>query len=77
MIRKSLTVLLVVALVASAVPAAALTSNPDIQVIVPQPTVQPGTENTVDFQLVNDPGGAEDETVTARNVRVRVATSRR
>jgi hypothetical protein len=72
MIRKSLTVLLVVALVASAVPAAALTSNPDIQVIVPQPTVQPGTENTVDFQLVNDPGGAEDETVTARNVRVRV-----
>lgn len=72
MIRKSLTLFLILALVASAIPVAAQTSNPDIRTLVPQPTVSPGTENTVEFQLVNDPSGAEDETLTARNVRVRV-----
>ncbi|SFR42264.1 COG1361 S-layer family protein [Halogeometricum limi] len=72
MIRKSLTILLVVSLVASATPATALTSEPEIQTIVPQPTVTPGTENTVSFQLLNEARGTEDSTITATNVRVSV-----
>ncbi|ADQ67393.1 s-layer domain-containing protein [Halogeometricum borinquense DSM 11551] len=73
MIRKSLTLFLVIAVVASTVPVAAATSNPDIQTIVPQPTVSPGVENTVNFQLVNDPNGPENNAITATNVRVRVS----
>lgn len=70
--RKLLAILIVASLLASAVPATGyLTSNPDIRTVTPNPTLQPGGTNEVSFQLVNDPNGPDDDTRTARNVRVR------
>jgi len=70
--RKLLVILIVASLLVSAVPATGyLTSNPDIRTVTPNPTLQPGGVNDVSFQLVNDPDGPEDDTRTARNVRVR------
>ncbi|QCC47580.1 COG1361 S-layer family protein [Halobellus limi] len=70
--RKLLVILIVASLLASAVPATGyLTSNPDIRTVAQNPTLQPGGVNEVDFKLVNDPDGPDDDTRTARNVRVR------
>ncbi|MDQ2053947.1 COG1361 S-layer family protein [Halobellus sp. H-GB7] len=71
MTRKALAVLIVASLLVSTVPAAALTSNPNIQTITPDPSLQPGGVNELSFQLVNDGEGAEDETRSAHNVHIR------
>ncbi|WP_435185364.1 COG1361 S-layer family protein [Halobellus sp. EA9] len=64
---------MVASLLASAVPAVALTSNPNIQTVTSNPTLQPGGVNEVSFKLLNDGTGAEDETRDAYNVHVRPA----
>ncbi|RLM53579.1 sialidase [Halobellus sp. Atlit-31R] len=69
--RKALTILIVASILASTVPAAALTSNPEIQTITPDPSLQPGGVNELSFQVVNDGQGAEDETRDAHNVHIR------
>ncbi|WP_256290699.1 COG1361 S-layer family protein [Halobellus inordinatus] len=69
--RKLCTALIVASLLASAVPAVALTSNPNIQTVTPDPSLQPGGVNELAFQLVNDGEGAEDGTRAAHNVHIR------
>ncbi|MFA1611221.1 COG1361 S-layer family protein [Halobellus rubicundus] len=64
---------MVASLLASAVPAVALTSNPNIQTVTSNPTLQPGSVNELSFKLLNDGTGAEDETRDAYNVHVRPA----
>ena len=73
--RKLFAVLIVASLLLSAVPAVALTSNPEIQTVIQDPTLQPGGVNEVSFQLLNDGTGAEDETRDAYNVHIRPANS--
>ena len=68
--RTLLVVLVVASLVVSAVPAVALTSNPDLRTVTESPNLQPGGINEVSFQLLNDPDGPDDDTRTATNVRV-------
>ena len=66
------TLLVVVgSLVVSAVPALALTSNPDLRTVTETPNLNPGGINEVEFMLLNDPDGPDDETRTAQNVRVK------
>lgn len=69
--RTLLVVLVVGSLVVTAVPAVALTSNPDLRTVTPDPNLQPGGVNEVSFQLLNDPDGPDDDTRTATNVRVK------
>ena len=69
--RTLLVALVVVSLVASAVPAVALTSNPDLRTVTESPNLNPGGMNEVEFMLLNDPDGPDDDTRTARNVRVK------
>ncbi|WP_144900794.1 COG1361 S-layer family protein [Halobellus captivus] len=62
----------VASLLLSAIPVAGYTtSNPDIRTVTPNATLQPGGVNGLDFQIVNDPDGPDDEVRTATNVRVR------
>jgi hypothetical protein len=68
--RTLLVVLIVGSLLVSVVPAVALTSNPDLRTVTPEPNLQPGGINEIDFQLLNDPDGPDDDTRTARNVRI-------
>ena len=69
--KRTLLVLVVVgSLVVSAVPALALTSNPDLRTVTENPNLSPGGMNEVEFMLLNDPDGPDDETRTAQNVRV-------
>ncbi|MFB6251467.1 MAG: COG1361 S-layer family protein [Halobellus sp.] len=73
--RKLFAVLIVVSLLLSALPAVALTSNPEIQTVTSDPTLQPGGVNELSFKLLNDGSGAEDETRDAYNVHIRPANS--
>ncbi|MFB6091820.1 MAG: S-layer protein [Haloquadratum sp.] len=75
--RKALATLLVVSLLASAVPVAGLTSAPELRTVTSNPTLQPGGINEVSFQLVNDASGPEDEIRTATNIHVRLGGSSR
>ena len=69
--KRTLFVILVVgSVLVSAVPAVALTSNPDLRTVNNNPNLQPGGINEVGFQLLNDPDGPDDDTRTARNVRI-------
>jgi hypothetical protein len=69
--RTLLVVLVVASLLVSAVPAVALTSNPDLRTVTPEPNLAPGGINEVSFQLLNDPDGPDDDTRTATNVRIK------
>ena len=69
--RTLLVALMVVSLVVSAVPAVALTSNPDLRTVNENPDLDPGGINEVEFMLLNDPDGPDDDTRTATNVRVK------
>ena len=68
--RTLLVILVVGSLIVSAVPAVALTSNPDLRTVNTDPNLQPGGINEVDFQLLNDPDGPDDDVRTATSVRV-------
>ena len=68
--RTLLVALVVVSLVVSAVPAVALTSNPDLRTVNETPNLNPGGINEVEFMLLNDPDGPDDDTRTATNVRI-------
>lgn len=69
--RTLLVALVVGSLLVTALPAAALTSNPDLRTVTPDPNLQPGGINEVEFMLLNDPDGPDDQTRTATNVRVK------
>jgi len=69
--RTLLVAIVVVSLVASAVPAVALTSNPDLRTVTEKPNLKPGGMNEVTFMLLNDPDGPDDDTRTAQNVRIK------
>ena len=69
--RTLLVILVVASLLVSAVPAVALTTNPDLRTVNENPNLQPGGINEVDFQLLNDPDGPDDDVRTATNVRVK------
>lgn len=71
MIRKVLAVVLVGAMIASAVPVAAQTVDPDFGTYVASPTLTPGQVNEVQVRLVNDAYDFDDTARTARNVEVR------
>ena len=68
--RTLLVILVVGSLIVSAVPAVALTTNPDLRTVNTDPNLQPGGINEVDFQLLNDPDGPDDDVRTATSVRV-------
>ncbi|GGJ02818.1 hypothetical protein GCM10008995_10780 [Halobellus salinus] len=69
--RTLLVVAVVASLLVTAVPAVALTSNPDLRTVTETPNLQPGGINEVSFQLLNDPDGPDDDTRAATNVRVK------
>ena len=68
--RTLLVILVVGSLIVSAVPAVALTTNPDLRTVNTDPNLQPGGINEVDFQLLNAPDGPDDDVRTATSVRV-------
>lgn len=68
--RTLLVILVVGSLLVSTVPAVALTTNPDLRTVNTDPNLQPGGINEVNFQLLNDPDGPDDDVRTATNVRV-------
>ena len=69
--RKALTLFLVVALLASPLPVAAA-SAPDVDVYVPDRTLQPGQTQQLTLQIANDPQNGQESVRAAGNVRVQV-----
>ncbi|RDI72979.1 COG1361 S-layer family protein [Halopelagius longus] len=70
MIRKVLAVVLVGALISSAVPVAAQTVEPELRTYVASPTLTPGQVNEVQVQLVNDASDFDDTASTAKNINI-------
>jgi hypothetical protein len=72
MIRKVLTVVLIVGLLASTVPvdAASRTVDPEFRAIVQNPTLSPGGTNQVSLTFLNDPDDFDDTALNASNVEI-------